>query len=263
MTYRALPPAPGSRRERRLRSKARLRTYRQVGTTALVVAIAAGSFTSAGAADVAGEWFGKEHSAPELTPAVTAAPVLAQTSTVSESREVPFAVIEQPNFSALAGARTVIQAGAPGVELVTYTVTEMGGVEVSREASLSVTVTAPVDEIVSVGQLTIPPATDVEKGSNRDTGKQLAEQLYGWTGDQWACLDALWARESGWSHTSANRSTGAYGIPQALPGSKMAVFGADWATNPSTQIQWGLSYINGRYGSPCGAWGAFQNKGWY
>lgn len=81
--------------------------------------------------------------------------------------------------------------------------------------------------------------------------------------DQYGCLVALWNRESGWNVYAANKSSGAYGIPQALPGSKMATAGADWQTNPRTQIMWGLSYIAGRYGTPCGAWTSFQSKGWY
>jgi hypothetical protein len=84
----------------------------------------------------------------------------------------------------------------------------------------------------------------------------------GWGDDQFACLVALWNRESGW-RVNAYNSSGAYGIPQALPGSKMAAYGADWQTNPATQIQWGLGYISGRYGTPCGAWGHSQSTGWY
>lgn len=98
-------------------------------------------------------------------------------------------------------------------------------------------------------------------GSTRDIGKRMAAAR-GWTGEQWTCLNNLWTRESGWRTTAAGYS-GAYGIPQALPGSKMASAGADWRTNPATQISWGLGYISGRYGTPCGAWGAFQSKGWY
>ena len=86
---------------------------------------------------------------------------------------------------------------------------------------------------------------------------------YGWGMDQWSCLDSLWQRESNWNHTAMNSSSGAYGIPQSLPGSKMATAGADWQTNPATQIRWGLGYIQGRYGSPCAAWGHSQARGWY
>ena len=74
--------------------------------------------------------------------------------------------------------------------------------------------------------------------------------------DQFSCLDALYIGESGWRVDADNPTSSAYGIPQALPGSKMASAGADWATNPATQIRWGLGYIRDRYGSPCGAWNA-------
>ena len=85
----------------------------------------------------------------------------------------------------------------------------------------------------------------------------------GWGVDQYNCLVSLWQKESGWNTFANNPSSGAYGIPQSLPGSKMATAGSDWATNPATQITWGLGYISGRYGNPCGAWGASQAKGWY
>ena len=77
---------------------------------------------------------------------------------------------------------------------------------------------------------------------------------YGWSSSEFSCLDQLWSRESGWNPQAANPYSGAFGIPQALPGSKMASAGADWATNPATQIRWGLGYIREMYGSPCGAW---------
>jgi hypothetical protein len=85
----------------------------------------------------------------------------------------------------------------------------------------------------------------------------------GWAASQFRCLDSLWTRESGWDLNARNRSSGAYGIPQALPGSKMASAGSDWRTNPVTQIRWGLRYIKASYGSPCAAWGHSQSRGWY
>lgn len=91
----------------------------------------------------------------------------------------------------------------------------------------------------------------------------IAAQTYGWTGLQFSCLDRLWTRESRWNYRAQNPSSGAYGIPQALPGSKMASYGSDWRTNPVTQIKWGLSYIKSRYGSPCSAWGHSESYGWY
>jgi hypothetical protein len=80
--------------------------------------------------------------------------------------------------------------------------------------------------------------------------------------DQYNCLVSLWNRESHW-RVNAENPDGAYGIPQALPGSKMAADGPDWQTNAATQIKWGLGYIKARYGTPCGAWAHSQSTGWY
>jgi hypothetical protein len=85
----------------------------------------------------------------------------------------------------------------------------------------------------------------------------------GYALDQFPCLENLWDKESGWNYKALNSSSGAYGIPQSLPGDKMASAGSDWKTNPATQIKWGLGYIKGRYGTPCKAWGHSQNVGWY
>jgi hypothetical protein len=85
---------------------------------------------------------------------------------------------------------------------------------------------------------------------------------FGFATSQWGCLDDLWNRESGWVYNAENAS-GAYGIPQALPGSKMASAGADWLTDPTTQIKWGLGYIKSVYGTPCGAWDHEEADGWY
>ena len=85
---------------------------------------------------------------------------------------------------------------------------------------------------------------------------------YGFSTSQYGCLNDLWSRESGWRYNAENAS-GAYGIPQALPGSKMASAGPDWQTNPTTQIKWGLGYIKAVYGSPCNAWGHEEADGWY
>ncbi len=85
----------------------------------------------------------------------------------------------------------------------------------------------------------------------------------GWSDSQFTCLDSLWAKESRWRWNASNPSSGAYGIPQALPGSKMAGAGSDWRTNPATQIEWGLGYIADRYGTPCSAWAHSQSHNWY
>ncbi|WP_431952093.1 transglycosylase SLT domain-containing protein [Actinacidiphila sp. bgisy167] len=90
----------------------------------------------------------------------------------------------------------------------------------------------------------------------------MAQGLIG-NATQYQCFSNIVTRESGWNYTATNASSGAYGLVQALPGSKMASAGADWRTNPGTQIKWGLNYMNSRYGSPCGAWSFWQANHWY
>jgi cell wall-associated NlpC family hydrolase len=103
------------------------------------------------------------------------------------------------------------------------------------------------------------PAGPSDPKGNAALGKQLAAQLYGWTGGEWDALYQLWQHESGWNEKALNPSSAAAGIPQALPGSKMSSSGPDWRTNASTQIKWGLKYIKGRYGDPEKAWDFWQH----
>ena len=124
---------------------------------------------------------------------------------------------------------------------------------------------------------TVPPPSTVSQGGqtgaplvpsappNPSSAQGIAYKLlpsFGFSTNQFGCLNDIFSRESGWRYNAENAS-GAYGIPQALPGSKMASAGPDWQTNPTTQIKWGLGYIKSRYGTPCKAWAAWQVQGWY
>ncbi|HEX7835046.1 MAG TPA: lytic transglycosylase domain-containing protein [Pseudolysinimonas sp.] len=116
--------------------------------------------------------------------------------------------------------------------------------------------------------VTDPPKASAPASGFPDPGtaKAIAYELVaarGWSTNEYDCLVALWTRESQWNVYAENPTSGAYGIPQALPGDKMATAGSDWATNPRTQIRWGLGYIAGRYGTPCGAWAHSESVGWY
>jgi len=153
------------------------------------------------------------------------------------------------------GYKEVKTPGEDGKKTVTYEIVMQNGIETSRRA-INETVTKPAVKQVEIIGAKLPTPT------NPSENAQLGHQMmlaYGFGEDQWPCLYNLWMRESGWKTTAANPS-GAYGIPQALPGSKM---GAGWQSDAVVQIQWGLGYIKGRYSTPCGAWSAFQSKGWY
>ena len=106
------------------------------------------------------------------------------------------------------------------------------------------------------------PSSCASYSGSRKIGCTLMLQA-GFGINQFPCLDSLWKKESGWNYRAENSSTGAYGIPQALPGSKMGTVASDWRTNPATQIKWGLGYIEGRYNTPCSAWSHSQSTGWY
>jgi hypothetical protein len=105
-------------------------------------------------------------------------------------------------------------------------------------------------------------SSQATSSKNKSIAKAMVAKR-GWDTAQFRCLVRLWARESGWNHRAGNRHSGAYGIPQALPGHKMASSGRDWRTNPRTQIRWGLGYIKQRYKTPCRAWSHFQSHHWY
>jgi hypothetical protein len=108
-----------------------------------------------------------------------------------------------------------------------------------------------------------PPATSMMTPAQAQEHARGAVAARGWSDAEFSCLVRLWNRESGWRVDAQNPWSGAYGIPQSLPASKMAAAGADWRTNGATQIAWGLSYIAGRYGAPCGAWAHSESVGWY
>ncbi|MGV8847074.1 aggregation-promoting factor C-terminal-like domain-containing protein [Tessaracoccus sp.] len=110
-------------------------------------------------------------------------------------------------------------------------------------------------------QTTPGPSTALVSESKQWAATQLTAMGYG--PEQFTCLDQLWTRESGWNPLADNPESDAYGIPQSLPGAKMASAGPDWRTNPSTQITWGLGYIKTVYGNPCRAWAHSEQTNWY
>ncbi|WP_245605869.1 ubiquitin-like domain-containing protein [Promicromonospora kroppenstedtii] len=174
---------------------------------------------------------------------------------------VPFETetVEDPSLPQ--GYESIRTAGVAGEAKVTYEVKTVGGAVVERTLVGRKVTREPVNEVLVVGTMDVATAP-VDPGSARALGQAMAAER-GWGADEFSCLDQLWEKESGWRWNADNPSSEAYGIAQANPGSKMATVGSDWLTNPATQIEWGLGYISGRYGTPCGAWAHSVDIGWY
>jgi len=179
-----------------------------------------------------------------------------QIATVEEVIKPPVKYVDDPNV--IQGTEVVKEKGVPGKKVVTYEIKLENGKEVSRKKLQSITTIEAQPRVIARGTKIIIS----NPSENVKIGERLAAAR-GWTGQEFYCLYQLWQKESGWNTTAGNTSSGAYGIPQALPGSKMASVGADWLRNPATQISWGLGYIAGRYGTPCAAWSTSQSRGWY
>lgn len=132
---------------------------------------------------------------------------------------------------------------------------------VASAPTITSTPAASVSNDTSAGAAIVPAGPPPDPSSAQGIAYNMLPS-FGFSTDQFGCLNDIYSRESGWRYDAENAS-GAYGIPQALPGSKMASAGSDWQTNPATQIKWGLGYIKGTYGTPCDAWAFWQAHGWY
>ena len=97
----------------------------------------------------------------------------------------------------------------------------------------------------------------------KKVAKSILLDEYGFSEKQYKCLNSLWTKESNWNYKARNKKSGAHGIPQALPASKMSVISTDWRTNPVTQIRWGLRYISIRYETPCNALAKHKRSNYY
>ena len=208
--------------------------------------------------------------------------------TVTEESTEEHGRVEKETDSLPEGETKVETEGVDGLVRTTYEFTSKDGTEVSRTPLSSSVVTEKVDEVVLVGTgsgaqkpageagggggggggeaAPAPAPSPAGDGTTPDGAQAIARSMmgsYGWGDGEFSCLQSLWNRESGWNYQAENASSGAYGIPQALPGSKMSSVADDWATNPSTQITWGMQYIQGRYGTPCSAWAHSESVGWY
>lgn len=149
------------------------------------------------------------------------------------------------------------------VLLTAKSVEELPPVEAAlfSELASTITVSASAMSLVSSASESVELARTPDGA--REVAKALMEDKYGWGDRQFGCLDSLWTKESHWNYKASNRRSGAHGIPQALPATKMEVISTDWRTNPVTQISWGLRYIDIRYETPCKAYAKFQRSRYY
>jgi hypothetical protein len=190
----------------------------------------------------------------------------------TEKEEVPFATKIKEDPKLAAGTKIVTQPGTAGNVKVTYEVRIVDGVEVQKQLVSRNLTRAPLEQVEIHGtgdpnDIEIALASAAKSVGTPDANKAYAKlyikQEYNWGDGQFECLAKLWKRESNWRQAAHNKSSGAHGIPQALPGRKMATYGEDWKTNPVTQIQWGANYIDKRYGTPCSALDHSYDRGWY
>jgi hypothetical protein len=168
-------------------------------------------------------------------------------------------------FSAIGGSKTLAALEAEHqviVEMNSATVVMSSTSKVSGVSPASVESAvdasdeqATQEETIASGELSPSAAMEVAQELMPDYGFSVSSQ--------WSCLDDIWTQESDWEWDAENTSSGAYGIAQALPADQMSSVGDDWATDATTQIKWGLGYIEERYGTPCGAWDHEVDDGWY
>jgi len=194
------------------------------------------------------------------TAVAAALPGSAAASTASADTRLP--VVAQQH------AVAPVDVASPMHRLVAVERQHAHQVAVAKAAAAKASAAKAAAAKAAAAQAAAKAAAAKRKAATIPTGtpEQIAQQMlskYGWPSGQMACLYPLWYHESGWNPSASNPGSGAYGIPQALPGSQMASAGSDWQTNPATQIKWGLNYNPGRYGSPCGARAPEQANNWY
>ncbi len=217
--------APASRRELRARSRRRWSWIAAPGVVAVSASVLAGAALTSGPAPQA------EAAVPDRL--LQAAELQRQTATSA-------AWFEHRQVRAASDAR----------------------VEAERLAAEAAAAAEAARLAEEARRLAAEEATRSAQRDPRPLARTMAAER-GWGEEQFSCLDSLWTKESGWDYAADNPTSSAYGIPQALPGSKMASAGADWETNPITQIAWGLGYIDARYGTPCSAWSHSKANNWY
>ena len=185
---------------------------------------------------------------------------------VTEEVEIPYETVTKDVSNGSSSTQNrVVQNGENGLKIVTYKIKYQNGAEIEKTEISSEILKEPVEKIVEVRTKQVTSRGGVATGSVAEYQAYAEKRCfdYGWSDGDFQALVKLWNKESRWNPYASNSSSGAYGIPQALPASKMATYGTDYRTNYKTQIEWGLSYIKSRYGTPTAAWTHSCNTGWY
>ncbi|WIE64051.1 phospholipase [Curtobacterium sp. MCLR17_036] len=279
-TRREALDTPTRRARRALRRRATI-----VAGGAAVLAIAGGALT-VGTQPAIGEALGLPSGSASASATTTPRPALSGTAldraqaaaTISTAQTVMRTANDKTDTSALARRVDALSdyrqlSGAALTTRISSTVASTAHVEqasatqdrrdVDAEAAAAAKATARARAAAEAEERVRALAAGNTVAGAKATATSLASSGYGWGADQFQCLDNLWTKESGWDYRAVNPNGGATGIPQALPGSKMATIAPDWQTNATTQITWGLRYISEAYGTPCAAWAHSQASNFY
>jgi hypothetical protein len=188
---------------------------------------------------------------------VDTAPLISSVASLANYQYLDTTTVQTLTNTAVA-VTTQAQAQAAAVDKAAADAAAAAAAEAAAAAAAAAAQEAAAAEAAAAAQ-----ASALTPDGARTVAAQMASSQYGWGDDQFQCLDSLWTKESGWNYQAENAGSGAFGIPQSLPGSKMASIADDWSTNAVTQISWGLDYIARGYGTPCSAWSHSQSVNWY
>ncbi len=269
-------------RSRRVRRALRSRTALVVGGAAALALV--GGVATIGTQPAIGDAFGI--ATPSASASASAAPALrgasldkaqaaativtAQTVLADANDKTDTAALEQ-QVQALSDYRSMSSGAitshiASTVDATTEVADASAAqdkADADEQARAAAAAKAAAEQAAAAAEAARAQAAANTPAGAKATAAQLASSQYGWGSAQFQCLDSLWTKESGWNYQAVNANGGATGIPQALPGSKMATIAADWRTNATTQVKWGLQYISSAYGTPCAAWAHSQANNFY
>lgn len=251
-----------------IRSRGRLsRAAGIAAVTAAVVAVSGGGYVLSQASTatvVAGGVVNADAAVVVVTPSSTPSPTATATATAEAGPTAavtaaqPASPSPTPSLSAMRGAGTV--ALTPDTLAARQQAVDDAAAAAAKKAQEAKDATA---RAAAAARSSRSSDRQAEPGGSPKAIARAMLANYGWGDDQFSCLVTMWNHESGWNPHAENAGSGAYGIPQALPGPKMATAGSDWQSDPATQISWGLNYIKTRYNTPCGAWSFWQRGSWY